>query len=83
MALKAPGPYWWQEPFLHRTFRELAIPFVSSKRFLRTHMQRTGLPADSFYYDSKPGSNHYTSAANGIVFGAIRDGLEGRFEPVD
>ncbi len=82
-AFDSSGPYRWQEPFLYRTFEDLHIPFVSSKRFLLAHMRRSGAQAQSFFYDRKPGLGHYTSEANAIVFEALRAGLEGRFEPYD
>lgn len=80
-ALEAPGAYAWQEPFLYRTFEELEIRFVSSKRFLRAHLARTGTGPEALFFAEGPGLNHYTALANEIVFEALRAGIEGRFEP--
>lgn len=80
-ALEAPGPYAWQEPFLYRTFEELGLPFVSSKRVLRAHLARTGQSAEELYIRSGPGLNHYTGATQALVFEALRAGIEGEYEP--
>lgn len=82
-ALAARGPYGWQEPFLHGAFEELGIPFVTSKRFLREHLARSRESSELLYVPDGPGVNHYTRRANEIVFGALLDGLAGRFEPYD
>jgi hypothetical protein len=80
-SLESRGPYGWQEPFLYRTFEELGIHFVSSKRALREHIERTGASYASLYIRTGPGLNHYESATNAIVFQSLRDGLTDRFEP--
>ncbi len=80
-ALEASGPYAWQEPFLYRTFAELRLPFVSSKRVLRAHLARTGLAPEELYIRSGPGLNHYTGATNAVVFAALQAGIAGDFEP--
>jgi hypothetical protein len=79
-AFETPGPYGWQEPFLHRTLAELRMPFVSSKRFLRARAAEGAEPED-LYLQSGPGRNHYTAEGIRVVFEALREGLEGRFEP--
>lgn len=80
-ALETPGPFSWQEPFLYSSFDELGISFVTSKRFLRSRMAATGARTEDYVLQSGPGLGHYTPAAVEVVFGALRDGLEGRFEP--
>lgn len=75
------APCGWQEPFLLRELGQREIPYVSSKRYLREHVQRTGAElSSSFFIAEMPGLNHYTPATNAIVFEALRAGLEGRFE---
>ena len=82
-ALSASGPYGWQEPLLYEELRRHGIRFVSSKRVLRADMARTGRAPDSYYHTAHPGLNHYTAEANAILFGALREGVEGRFEPYE
>ena len=82
-SLEAAGPHGWQEPFLYATFPELGASFVSSKRFLRSFLERTGTPVEHLYLPPGPGMNHYTSLANEVVFEALSDGLKGRFEPFE
>jgi hypothetical protein len=82
-ALTATGPYGWQEPFLYAELTRLGVPFVSSKRYLCAAARRTGQAPPDFFYQEEPGTGHYTSEANAIVFDALRDGLAGRFETAD
>ncbi|MSR63407.1 MAG: hypothetical protein EXS08_13270 [Planctomycetes bacterium] len=79
-SLSVPEGQEWQERFLLETLRREALPFVSSRRVLNADMQRTGAEPASYFYSDGAGANHYTAAANAIVFAALRDGLEGRFE---
>ena len=84
-AAQDAGPYTWRERLLYETFQREGIPFVSSKRYLWEGAQREGHPLGEYYTSAmaKRGKNHYTPAAQGVVFEAIRAGLEGRFEPYE
>lgn len=82
-ALVAPGPYGWQEPLLYRELEQLHASFVSSKRFLRAYLARPGTHEDDLFIRAGQGKNHYTAAANALVFEALREGLEGHFEPYE
>ena len=84
VSLGAPGgSFWWQEPFLIGELEARGLPFVSSRRPLLEHAQRTGADLDDYYIDSGPGQNHYEPEANALVFEALRAGLEGRFDSAD
>lgn len=80
-ALASPGPYSWQEPFLHALFRERRIPYVSSKRRLLEQAARTASDTSVYFFDSMPRYGHYTPAANRAVFECLRRGIAGEFEP--
>jgi len=77
-----PGPFTWREPLLYETFERERIPFVSSKRYLWQSAHDEGHALADFYISSeaKRGKNHYTPAAQRVVFEAIRAGLERRYE---
>lgn len=80
-SLESSGPYRWQEPLLRRTLADLGLPFVSSKRVLDERLVAGEVAIEDLYIPSGPGLNHYTAAANRIVFEALRAGLLGQFEP--
>lgn len=69
----------WKEPFLHHTFEELGIPFVSTRPEFVRFRQRTGQPfVDLFAND--PGRGHYGANGNELAFEALVRGLEGHFQ---
>jgi hypothetical protein len=81
--LATPGPYDWQEPFLYQTFQDLAIPFVSSKRYLRDYLRNTRATMKSLFFQDAEATNHYNELGNAVVFNAFVDGLRGSYEPYD
>ncbi len=80
-ALHQEVPFRWQEPLLYEALGALGAPFVSSRRALLEAMAERETGVEHFFLASGPGRNHYTAEGNAAVFRALRDGLEGRFEP--
>lgn len=82
-AVHTVGPYTWRERFLCEVLAERSIPYVSSKRFLLEDAAVTGRGMSEYFIPEGHGRNHYPAEVNAIVFGAIRAGIEGRYEPAE
>jgi hypothetical protein len=70
----------WRERFLRAELERLDIPFVSARDRIRAHRRTSGLPTRSYYMQEGPQKNHLNDLGNEVVFAAIADGLEGRFD---
>lgn len=79
-ACDANGLYGWEEPFLHDTFEQLGIPFVSTRADILEDSRRTGRALDDYFAQELPNLGHYTALGNEAAFRALRSGLERRFE---
>jgi hypothetical protein len=79
-SLSTPEGEAWQERFLLAELARQRIPYVSSRTALEADMQKTGAAPESYFHASGFGANHYTAAADAVVFAALQAGLEGRFE---
>lgn len=76
---RAPGRRW-QEPFLLEELARLGVPYVSSRERLEAGARARGLSISQLFSVEGPAANHYTPAANELVFAALADGLRGRFD---
>jgi hypothetical protein len=79
-SLTRSGEGQWEEPFLRALFAEHGIPFVSSRSPLERHFAASRSDPRELFHADGIGSNHYTAAANALVFPALAKGLAGRFE---
>lgn len=75
----APGRRW-QEPFLEAELARLDAPYVSSKEHLLAGARARGVEPAALFHAEGGAANHYRPEANALVFQALVDGLEGRFE---
>jgi len=78
-ALSTRGPWTWREPFLVNAFRELDLPYVTTKGDLLRMAFETGRPVASYFGTSGMGRGHYTAEGNRVAFRALERGLRGEF----
>lgn len=79
-ACASPGLFGWEEPFLHETFAELGIPFVSTSPDILEDARRTGRAVDDYFIRKQRGAGHYNALGNAAASRALLSGLLGRFE---
>ena len=72
----------WREAELLAFFRERSAPFTSTRRAILADAAATGRSvADYFDHENAPTHGHLLPEGNRAAFAALRDGIEGRFEP--
>lgn len=78
--LREEGIQDWRETLLLGELERLGIPYVSSKRVLIADRRATGRTVADYFVLRGPSRRHYSAQGNAIVFAALRDGLEGKFD---
>jgi hypothetical protein len=72
----------WRDSALRAFFRERSVPFTSARRTILENAAKSGRPISDYYSqndDSRRG--HFRPEGNRAAFQALRDGIEGRFDP--
>lgn len=76
---KAPD---WRETSLLDFFRGSSVPFTSARRAILEDAAKSGRSISDYFGHGEPASRgHLLPDGNRAAFRALRDGIEGRFEP--
>lgn len=70
----------WRDELVLDFLRRTHAPFVSSARYLRDGARSGGFSTAEYFGREGPVMDHYLPRANAVVFEALRDGIEQRFE---
>ena len=72
----------WRETLLLDFLRENSVPFTSARRAILADASRSGRPVSDYFDHGKSASRgHLLPEGNRAAFQALRDGIEGRFDP--
>jgi hypothetical protein len=72
----------WRETVLFEFLRESSVPFTSARRAILEDAARSGRPVSEYLdHGGTESRGHLLPDGNRAAFQALRDGIEGRFDP--
>lgn len=61
----------WQAKFVRALLKDLNIPYIDTKYFLKQHLRRKGMQISDFYVLDGPGRFHHNNIGNKVIADAI------------